>query len=314
MRLMALYRVPMSSMSRPVIFGEVLFDRFPDGNDVLGGAPFNVAWHLSGFGGDPLLVSRVGDDEAGARVIGAMEEWGMATEGVQTDRIHPTGTVSVQLAHGQPQFEILPDQAYDYINPDGARDSVSGLRPGLMYGGTLALRAPRSRAAFEALAGECASPQFVDINLRDPWWDEATLTYAFERARWLKLNDVELQTVVGREVADADIPRVSRELCKQHQLEWLIVTRGANGAGIFGEDVALHAPAPQVPVVADTVGAGDAFSAVVISGLLARWVPGQILRRALDFAARICAQHGATAPDRQLYETTLEQWHASNQA
>ena len=81
----------MSLTGRPLIFGEVLFDRFPDGSEVLGGAPFNVAWNLCGLGRAPLLMSRVGEDERGDRILGAMREFGMDCGGIQRDPEHPTG-------------------------------------------------------------------------------------------------------------------------------------------------------------------------------------------------------------------------------
>ena len=97
-----------SEAKRPVIFGEVLFDRFPDGSTVLGGAPFNVAWNLKALGLDPLLVSRVGRDDLGADILAAMSEWGLDTAGVQTDAGHPTGTVEVTLEDAR----RLLDQAW----------------------------------------------------------------------------------------------------------------------------------------------------------------------------------------------------------
>ncbi len=90
-------------MNIPVIFGEVLFDRFPDGNSVLGGAPFNVAWHLQAFGARPLLISSVGDDELGAEIRQTMQDWGMDDSGLQTDAAHPTGTVEVSFNAGEPE-------------------------------------------------------------------------------------------------------------------------------------------------------------------------------------------------------------------
>ena len=83
--------------SRPVIFGEVLFDHFPDGSRVLGGAPFNVAWHLRGFGANPLVISAVGGDSEGREVLERMTSWDLATDGIQTDEEHPTGRVTASI-------------------------------------------------------------------------------------------------------------------------------------------------------------------------------------------------------------------------
>ena len=97
---------------RPLIFGEVLFDAFPDGSRVLGGAPFNVAWHLRALGLDPLLVSRVGADGAGDEVLRAMHDWQLDVSGVQRDPNHPTGRVPVTLEGGS--------------NPSSREEDVAG--------------------------------------------------------------------------------------------------------------------------------------------------------------------------------------------
>jgi len=134
-----------------VIFGEVLFDRFPDHQSVLGGAPFNVAWHLQGFGLSPLLVSAIGEDEAGDQILSTMGQWGMDTRGVQRHRDFATGAVQVTLDQGQPSFDILPDQAYDHIETDPVL-AVCGHAPAaLLYMGTLAGRSPTSRGTQQAL-------------------------------------------------------------------------------------------------------------------------------------------------------------------
>jgi len=86
-----------------VIFGEVLFDCFPDGNSVLGGAPFNVAWHLQAFGMSPMMISSVGDDELGNKVKSAMQDWSMRTTGLQLDPVHPTGSVDIEFVDGEQQ-------------------------------------------------------------------------------------------------------------------------------------------------------------------------------------------------------------------
>ncbi len=128
----------------PLIFGEVLFDCFPDGNSVLGGAPFNVAWHLHAFGQSPLMISRIGDDALGKKVKSAMQDWKMNTTGLQLDPEHPTGSVDIEFDNGEPRYTIVEHRAYDYIDaaslPSSAENSV-------LYHGSLALRNQNSREA-----------------------------------------------------------------------------------------------------------------------------------------------------------------------
>ena len=129
----------------PLIVGEVLFDHFPDGSAVLGGAPFNVAWHLQGFGASPLFVSRVGSDEESAAVQSTMAHWRMRTEALQTDPDRPTGQVEVSLEAGSPSFDILADQAYDRIDWRVASQQVAAQHPALIYHGTLVARTPAAQ-------------------------------------------------------------------------------------------------------------------------------------------------------------------------
>ena len=96
----------------PVIFGEVLYDCFPDGTMVLGGAPFNVAWHLQAFGCTPVFVSSVGTDAAGEKIIKAMDNWGMGTQWIERDPLHPTGRVNVTFVSNEPTYDIVRDSAW----------------------------------------------------------------------------------------------------------------------------------------------------------------------------------------------------------
>lgn len=288
---------------RPIVFGEVLFDHFPDGTRILGGAPFNVAWHLKGLGADPLFVSAVGDDPEGQVVRRSMRDWGMDLSGLQTDPVHPTGAVRVSLEGGQPRFDILDQQAYDHIDPETAVAALAGVEPALLYHGTLALRHRASRATFQALA-ERIPARFVDVNLRPPWWNEERVDLALNGARWAKLNDEELAAL---EAAD-DLERAAEAFRARHGLALLIVTLGERGAWLLDE-AGRHAGTPPEEVdVVDTVGAGDAFSAVALLGLMHGWPPATLLERALAFAAAVCTLRGATTADPDFYRPFRERW------
>lgn len=288
----------------PVVFGEVLFDQFADGSAVLGGAPFNVAWHLQGFGLQPLLISRIGSDPLGERVREAMRDWGMNPDGLQTDPEHPTGRVQVRLAEGQPSYSILANQAYDYIESVPARTAIEREHGRLLYHGTLAARAECSRQTLLALR-EQGLPLFVDLNLREPWWEQARTAQLLQGVRWLKLNDEELATLVPP--AGTDPFRPMEQVREQYGIELLTCTLGAAGAQVLGHETRLQARAKPVDVV-DTVGAGDAFSAVLLLGLWHDWPLAVSLQRAVDFAAEICRQRGATRADSNFYKNQLGKW------
>ena len=161
-----------------VIFGEVLFDCLPDGQTLLGGAPFNVAWHTQALGLNPKLVSAIGQDAMGEQVRQAMHEWGLAQTSIQTHDDLPTGRVKVSLDNGQPSYDIEHPVAYDRIEPvdmaelnlDPMHCAHQGHR-GILYHGTLALRDAQTRHALERLKASANLAIFVDVNLRAPWYD-----------------------------------------------------------------------------------------------------------------------------------------------
>jgi len=294
-----------STAPRPLIFGEVLYDCFPDGSRVLGGAPFNVAWHLRGFGLDPLLLSAVGDDAPGQDVLRRMRDWGMDTAGVQTIGTHPTGTVAITLHGGQHTFHIAAAQAYDHIAMAQAAQAVRGHHIGPLYHGTLAARDNTSRATLHRLRRELHCPVFVDINLRAPWWQPQDVLDFIQNTAWTKLNDDELYEFVPDDVA---IESAAKYLAKRHHIDNLLVTRGAQGALLLRGDALFNCIAPEVAQIVDSVGAGDAFSAVFLLGLARHWPPQRILRNAAEFAAAICGRRGAIVGERKFYEDFIQHW------
>ncbi len=286
---------------RPCIFGEVLFDCFPDGKRVLGGAPFNVAWHLQAFGQAPQFISRVGRDPEGDEVLAAMRRWGMDTSGVQTDPDRPTGRVKVSFVDGEPEYDIVQHCAYDAIEPVSLGSGCP-----LLYHGSLALREEQSRRAAKALAATGPGIVFVDVNLRTPWWREAEVLESVRRAHWVKLNAGELELLA---------PGQARSLSGKQQflaemaLHGLIVTHGAAGAEVVtaaGDH--LHVQPEPLTEVVDTVGAGDAFAAITILGLVHAWPLATTLERAQVFAARLVGNRGATVDEPAFYRPFIDAW------
>ncbi|MBD1399904.1 PfkB family carbohydrate kinase [Pelovirga terrestris] len=279
-----------------IVFGEVLFDCFPTGEQILGGAPFNVAWHLAALGADPCLVSAIGDDDLGRQILSAMNNWNMRTDGVQINREYPTGRVEVQIADGQPAYQISEGVAYDHIRADllpaGGADVI-------LYHGTLALRHKESQETFDALAGRHGCRLFVDINLRSPWWEKGAVIHRIKQARWAKMNSDELREL-GFD--DPDTTVAMAELMAQTNLEQLIVTRGADGALVrtrTGELIPVAAP--PIKRYIDTVGAGDAFSAVYLHGLMTGRAIEKNIALAQQLAANVIGMRGAIPTDATLY-------------
>ena len=286
---------------RLCIFGEVLFDRFPDGKRVLGGAPFNVAWHLQAFGQAPYFVSRVGADPEGESIRNAMRDWGMDLAGLQTDSTHPTGRVDVSITAGEPSYDIVHPCAYDAIAPPASAPDCR-----LLYHGSLALRSPVSRSALQHLLACHPETVFVDVNLRPPWWRQEDVLAMLDTADWVKLNGDELQKLAA---LDGSPERSAAEFLERHGLKGLVLTHGAGGAEVLTASGGRSSVTPDAEVeVVDTVGAGDAFASVVILGLIQGWPTPLMLERAQAFASRLVANRGATLHDPALYRPFIDDW------
>ena len=287
----------------PVIFGEVLFDCFPDGNSVLGGAPFNVAWHLQAFGLSPLVISSIGDDELGRKVQSAMQSWHMRTEGLQLDPLHPTGSVDIEFKHGEPHYSIVEHRAYDYIDaallPTLPEDK-------LLYHGSLALRNKVSREALTALKASNTGTVFMDVNLRDPWWQKDYVQQLADDADWVKLNEDELTQL---DAGNGDVQSRANAFLQKHRLTGLVVTLGEKGAmALTASGEYAEVKPVQTQAVVDTVGAGDAFTSVLILGLSHEWPLEQTMQRAQGFASMLVGRQGATVHDREFYRAMVADW------
>ena len=283
------------------IFGEVLFDHFPDGQRVLGGAPFNVAWNLQALGEPVHFLSRIGDDPEGAEVLEAMRSWSMETSGVQTDPMLPTGRVSVGFRNGEPSYDIVAPCAYDRI---ALQESADACR--ILYHGSLALRDSVSRASLEKVLAAKPDIVFVDVNLRSPWWEKQETLELMKRADWVKLNTQELELLSKGMSASHDS---AIDFVCDHALTGVILTHGSAGAELFtvtGEHYQVTPHAEKE--VVDTVGAGDAFASVVLLGLARSWPLDLTLQRAQSFASALVGQRGATVSDQNYYQPFKDNW------
>jgi fructokinase len=285
------------------IFGEVLFDHFPDGSRVLGGAPFNVAWHLQAFGQSPDFISCIGNDAPGQEITALMDMWGMSRGSLQTDPRHPTGSVQVLIHDGEPHYEIAADCAYDFISIDSLKPEMT---QGILYHGSLAVRNAVVRAALQTIKARHKGKIFIDVNLRPPWWQADTLLPLLADADWIKLNEAELAALCP---GNAGLETAMLAFCVQYGVETLIVTRGEKGAIACnsGQEFVTTKP-PVSAVVVDTVGAGDAFSSVLLLGLSKNWPLELTLERAQMFASALVSRRGATVADKKFYYEFCKQW------
>ncbi len=298
---------------RPVLCGEILFDTWADGSAVLGGAPVNVAVHLAGLGERPLLIGRVGADAAGGRARATLARWGVDTAGVQIDERAPTGEVRVYLEGGEPRFEIVPGSAWDALDAGEAEAALAAAGPAILYHGVLAARGDAGRLALERLRAAAPRAVFVDVNLRPPWTPPARALALVRRASWIKLNETELALLAGRTAPGGAAERAvdARRLAASSGASRVAVTLGGRGAELHGAAGRLAAvPAAPLPpgAAGDPVGAGDAFAAVLLLGLLRDWPEALVLARAAELAAAVCALRGALPEDPGFHRPFRNAW------
>ena len=288
--------------SRPVVFGEVLFDCFPDGSRVLGGAPFNVAWHCQAFGLQPLFISRVGDNPLGQEVRSAMLDWGMDTSGLQLDSTHDTGIVDVSFHDGEPSYNIVENSAWDFID----HEAIPVIdKQSVLYYGSLAMRSPVTASSLAVLKRQCSKSIFIDVNLRPPWWDLPLIENMMQDGKWIKLNGDELALIVPQE---KDTEGRARYLLSHLHIDLIVITQGDAGAMAISHHETCFVQPDNVINVVDTVGAGDAFSSVLILGLYKAWPLQDILNRAQQFASAVVEQRGATTQDKGFYNPFIKAW------
>lgn len=282
--------------------GEILWDVMPDGK-YLGGAPANFAFHSAQLGADAHIVSAIGDDPLGGEIQAQLAELDVPTDLIAVLPNRPTGTVTVELDDaGLPSYTIHENVAWDAIPMTDAIRAAAERADAVCFG-SLAQRSEISRATIReilaATPAECL--RVFDINLRQHYFDRATLEEGLQAANVLKLNDEELPVLVGLLENDEPLPananfnleNVLLGLVAYFDLKMVALTRGARGAILVTPDSWNESPGKKVDVV-DTVGAGDAMTAAITMGLLREESPASIVRWASDLAAYVCTQAGAT--------------------
>ena len=283
--------------------GEALFDCLPEGRK-LGGAPANFAYHVSQFGLNGCAVSAIGDDELGREIIDKFNA-------VQLKHIlpvveQPTGTVKVTLDNkGVPQYEICLGVAWDNIPLTNEMLEIAHQAQAACFG-SLAQRSERSRETIQAFldAMPADALRVFDINLRQSWYTAEVIAESLSRANILKINDEELDVVATMLLGEPTLPdkliaedaertrRVCRELIVRYNLDMLILTCGAIGSYVFTESQESYVATPKVQV-ADTVGAGDSFTATFVAQLLLGKSIREAHQKAVQVSAFVCTQNGA---------------------
>ena len=282
---------------RVICFGEVLWDCFP-GRRVPGGAPLNVAYHLSKANCRATVVSAVGDDDLGTEMLATMRQWDMDTTAIRIHEGLPTGTVEVALEDGIPSYTISDGVAWDEIASDASLSTLAtGNAPAAIVFGSLAQRTTSNRKSLEALLTIYPDAMRVfDVNLREPHSDIARVRELLSKSDLVKVNDEELQILTQDQLENGSIEARAKNIADRFNCRAVCVTRGKDGASLLERGTWTDVEATPVNAV-DTVGAGDAFLAALLAGFgrdnLDRV---EALNRATKLAGYVATQPGAT-PD-----------------
>ncbi|MEH0155372.1 carbohydrate kinase [Limibacter armeniacum] len=271
--------------------GEIIWDMLPSGKQ-LGGAPANFAYHAMQLGAEAYVISAVGKDNLGKEILHQIHERGLNSLISITD--YPTGTVDVEVTpKGIPTYTIHENVAWDHIPATEKVMEVAKEADAICFG-SLAQRFADSRktiiSILEASKENCI--KVFDINLRLDFYTKEVLKNALRHADILKINEEELPILayeMGWEVSDEF---VLPKLIRHFDLELVAFTKGENGSILINDSDVSELPTPKVEV-ADTIGAGDSFTAALIIGLLMNKPLQEIHQKAVDVSAFVCTQHGA---------------------
>jgi fructokinase len=276
--------------------GEVLWDLLPSGAK-LGGAPANFAYHAHALGATACVVTRVGHDELGWKIRRRFEEQGIADGTVQVDEDAPTGTVTVALSeNGIPNYVIHEKVAWDRLQVTHAALDAIREADAVCFG-TLAQRSELSRTSIQRLvaAAPAEALRVFDINLRQKYFSGEVIEQSLRLANVLKLNDGELP-VLAKIFSLTGSTRHQLELLAQmFSLQLVALTRGPAGSLLFQNGQWSDCPSSPIEIV-DTVGAGDAFTAALVMGLLGKMELDEINFLADEVARYVCGCAGATPP------------------
>lgn len=277
--------------------GEALWDVLPEGKKI-GGAPANFAYHISQLGLPGSVVSAVGEDALGSEILDNFSAKGLGTHIVTVP--YPTGTVQVEIDQvGVPQYVIREGVAWDNIPFTSDLKSLAQRTTAVCFG-SLAQRGSVSRATINRFIDEMPKDEdsliVFDVNLRQGFFTKEILDQSMKKCNVLKINDEEL-IVVSRLFGypGTDLRSTCRDLLNRYHLRMLILTCGVNGSHIFTPGDISYQATPEVEV-ADTVGAGDSFTAAFVASIIRGKSVAEAHERAVEVSAYVCTQAGAMPP------------------
>jgi fructokinase len=281
--------------------GEVQWDVLSDDRQ-LGGAPASVVYHAQALGARGVIASSVGQDPGGQELLAAMTDLGLAIGVVHLDPARPTAEVQVSLdAHGSPGYEVPELAAWDYL-PFRPECAKLARKADAICFGTLASRNPHSRDCIRKFL-QSAVPgclRVFDVNLRQKFYSRDLLQDLLEHTEVLKLNEDELPIVSGLLNIGGSTKDRMEALMDKFALDAIALTRGARGSVLMSPSHLEVHHGHRVDDVENTLGASDAFTAMLVMGLLHEWPLSEISERANRLASHVCTMSGAMTAHPQL--------------
>jgi putative fructokinase len=271
--------------------GEILWDVFPE-RKILGGAPANFAYHISQFGFNGYAVSAIGKDLLGKEILDSLEQKGLNHLIESTD--FPTGEVKVSVDNwGVPQYKICEGVAWDNIPFTPALANLAKETQVVCFG-SLAQRNEVSRATIHTFLDAMPkdSLKIFDINLRLHYYTKEVIEFSLEKAHILKINDEEVVKIAQLFGWEGTEKEICKQLLSKYQLDILILTKGTEGSWVLTLKEESFLPTPKI-TIADTVGAGDSFTAAFIASHLHGRCLVASHQLAVEVSAYVCQQHGA---------------------
>lgn len=277
-----------------VCFGEVLWDIFPQGSRA-GGAPFNVAYNVYKMGVDVKVLSRIGNDDLGNKLIDQIKNWGITTDYIQVDSEKPTSTVIATIDEdNEASYEIINDVAWDYIEFSPELTELVSNADAFVFGSLSARNETTRKTLFRLL--EHAKLKIFDVNFRPPFIEVELIKALLHQADIVKMNKAEMRQIMSfleEEYVSED--ESAAFILDYFKIKEIVLTKGSKGARYFVGNESYDCSA--VPItIADTVGSGDSFLAGFISQRIQNEAPDTIMKEAIALGAFITSKEGA-CPD-----------------
>lgn len=277
--------------SNIICFGEMLWDMLPSGKQA-GGAPMNVAVHLKNFGLNPLIISRVGNDELGDELLDFVTNHGLSTDFIQHGKTHLTGVAKANVSDkNEVTYKLVHPVAWDYITHNEEIEKAVEQADVFVFGSLIA-RSQESKETLHYLLSK-ANFKVFDVNLRSPFYDQETVENLLEKADMVKMNSHELKLISDWNGEILEEKSAIQSIATNFNVSTICVTRGEKGAILFTNGEFYEHTGFEVEVT-DTIGSGDSFLAALLTGLLAKNDPNDSLKFACATGSLVATHQGAT--------------------